>query len=145
VLEYLNGALLAVNLIGVLYLVIKSSFHKKVDYQQDATLKMLSNQEKIIRQMSDLKSMVENDRIIDQRAQEEWKAEILAALDTVAAVAPETKSTSNSGQHLLLNDRYKEIFNLQKKGLDAEQIAKELGKGYGEVAFILQLADQARS
>ncbi|MEH7438407.1 helix-turn-helix domain-containing protein [Neobacillus drentensis] len=140
--DYLNVALLVINFIAVLYLVSKSSLRKKLDYQQELHLKMLSNQEKMIHQISELKGMMEQNQIVHQLEYEQWKEEIKVLGSSIKAVP---KSTSGSGQHLFLNDRYKEIFDLQDKGLTAEEIAKELGKGCGEVTFILQLADQARS
>lgn len=60
-----------------------------------------------------------------------------------AAVDQTTKSLNK--QHLLLQDRYREIFELYGQGLTAEEIAKKLNKGYGEVAFILELAAQDRT
>ncbi|MGG3563613.1 hypothetical protein ABES03_18675 [Neobacillus rhizosphaerae] len=142
--EYLNVATLVVNFIAVLYLVIKSSFRKKMDYQQELSLKMLSNQEKLIRQMSDLKSIVEHNHLIIQRENEQWKAEMVQAMNSVK-IESDSISKANNGQQLFLNDRYKEVFDLKAKGLSVEEIAKQLGKGNGEVAFILQLAEQART
>ncbi|MEH7300169.1 helix-turn-helix domain-containing protein [Neobacillus drentensis] len=142
--EYLNVATLIVNFIAVLYLVIKSSFRKKMDYQQELSLKMLSNQEKLMRQLTDIKTTIEHHHMMTQRENEQWKAEMVQALNAVK-IESDSNSKANNGQHLFLNDRYREVFDLKAKGLSVEEIAKQLGKGNGEVAFILQLAEQART
>ena len=41
---------------------------------------------------------------------------------------------------LLLQDRYKEVFLLYKKGIAIEEISKKLGYGKGDIELILQLA-----
>ncbi|UFJ42152.1 hypothetical protein LOK74_06550 [Brevibacillus humidisoli] len=45
---------------------------------------------------------------------------------------------------LLLRNRYKRVFELQGEGLKAEEIAKRLGAGRGEVELILSLASSGQ-
>lgn len=92
-----------------------------------------------MREMSQLKTTMEQQHKLIAHEFEQWKAE-RQALEVSIQNAP----TSNHKENLFLYERYKEIFDLQKQGLTAEQIAKKLEKGSGEVALILQLAVQER-
>ncbi|MFP5113117.1 DUF6115 domain-containing protein [Bacillaceae bacterium C204] len=140
---YLIEALLVVSIIVVLYLVVKVFSRQKSDDQQDLHKKIIENQGILSREIHELKVLLMHHQTLIQNEHEQWKAE-LKAYKASAKMESKTK-TSNSGQNLFLNDRYKEIFELQEKGLTVDEIAKQLGKGSGEVSFILQLAVQART
>ena len=140
---YLIEALLVVSIIVVLYLVVKVLSRQKSDDQQDLHKKIIENQAILSREIHELKVLLMHHQTLIQNEHEQWKAE-LKAYEASAKIESKTQ-TSDSGQNLFLNDRYKEIFELQEKGLTVDEIAKQLGKGSGEVSFILQLADQART
>lgn len=138
-LTILNITLLVLNLIGVFFLIVKSSSQKKAPHEQGYMQKMLENQKLLSREMSAMKTAME-----DQHALAKQQYELLHAKLHSFAESVQSAPSSNGGQNLLLNDRYKEIFELQKKGFSAQQIAAKLDKGLGEVDFILQLAAQSR-
>lgn len=138
--KYVIEILLGLNLIGVIYLAIRVSFNDKFDAQQKSHQKMNENQNQIIREITELKIAVNHLHKTFQQETEQWRSDRQALEASINAARQ-----SNSGQNLLLNDRYKEIFDLQAHGLSVDQIAKKLEKGSGEVAFILQLAAQART
>lgn len=140
---YLIEALLVVSIIIVLYLVVKVFSRQKSDDQQDLHKKIIENQAILSREIHELKVLLMHHQTLIQNEHEQWKAE-LKAYEASAKIESKTK-TSDNGQNLFLNDRYKEIFELQEKGLTVDEIAKQLGKGSGEVSFILQLAEQART
>ncbi|MEH7307400.1 DUF6115 domain-containing protein [Neobacillus drentensis] len=140
---YLIEALLIVSIIVVLYLVVKVFSRQTSDEQQDQHQKIIENQAKLSREIQELKVLMKHHQTLIHSEREQWKTE----LNTLKASVPvESKAnSSDSGQNLFLNDRYKEIFELLEKGLTVDEIAKQLGKGTGEVSFILQLANQART
>ncbi|MFJ7726525.1 DUF6115 domain-containing protein [Neobacillus sp. NPDC097160] len=138
--KYVIEILLGLNLIGVIYLAIRVSFNNKFEPQQKLQQKMNENQKQITREITELKIAVNHFRKTFQQETEQWRSDREALEASIEATRK-----SNTGQNLLLNDRYKEIFDLQAQGLSVDQIAKELEKGSGEVAFILQLAAQART
>ena len=141
--DYLIIALLAVNLFAVLLLAAKGSSRQKSADQQELQRKIIEIQAKMIREIHELKGNIKQNHSLIQSEFEQWKAELKAM---EASVQPTSHSQSNdNGQNLYLNDRYKEIFELLDQGLSVDEIAKRLGKGSGEVSFILQLADQART
>jgi len=141
--DYLIIALLTVNLFCVLLLAAKVSSRQKSANQQDLHQKIIENQAKMMREIHEIKGNIRHNQLLIQREFEKWKAE-LKALE--ASVQPTSHSRSNdNGQNLYLNDRYQEIFELLDQGLSVDEIAKRLGKGSGEVSFILQLADQTRT
>jgi hypothetical protein len=139
-LDYLIVGLLVLNIIAVLFLVGKNSFRNNFDYQQVSHQKMSENNQKIVLEISELKKDLEHSHTLLQQAFKQWRTERHAFETT-----NQSASKSSDEQNLFLNDRYSEIFELQKKGFTVEQIAKELGKGCGEVSFILQLDAQKRA
>lgn len=140
---YLIEALLVVTIIVVLYLVVKGFSRQTSEDQQNLHQKIIENQAILSREIHELKVLMKHHQTLIQNEHEQWKAE-LKAYEASAKIESKTK-TSDNGQNLFLNDRYKEIFELQEKGLTVDEIAKQLGKGSGEVSFILQLAEQART
>jgi hypothetical protein len=129
--------LLCLNLIGVLYLIVKDSVRQKFDYEKDIYQKIIENQKKVILEFNEIKGTMEYYHLLFQQEYEQWKSERQAM-----ELSDNAETKSNISQSLFLNDRFKEIFDLQKQGLSVEQIATKLGKGTGEVSFILQLAAQ---
>ncbi|ETI68107.1 DUF6115 domain-containing protein [Neobacillus vireti] len=138
--KYVIEILLGLNLIGVIYLAIRVSFNNKFDPQQKLHQKINDNQKQITREITELKIALNHLHKTFQQESEQWRSERQALEASIKAARK-----SNIGQNLLLNDRYKEIFDLQAQGFSVDQIAKKLEKGSGEVAFILQLAAQART
>lgn len=132
--------LLCLNLIGILYLVFKNSFHVKTDNQTTDNQNLLEKQKKLHREMNELKGSIDYLRAWLEQDYKKLKSE----LQTLRSIKQE-KVKPKTKQNLFLNDRYKEVFDLKEKGLSADEIAKELGKGSGEIALILQLASQDRS
>lgn len=134
----ITNLLLGLNLLAVLYLIIRNtSIRGVINNQQNFEKECFEKNNKLIREVVELGRVVERShRNIQNQIQQLRQERIVENLSTGDL------DLSASAQHLLLNDRYKEIFDLKKNGLTVEQIAKELGKGYGEVAFILDLANQ---
>ncbi|MDQ0199575.1 DUF6115 domain-containing protein [Neobacillus ginsengisoli] len=139
-LNYLNATLLGLNLLGVVILVVRGTFERKNSFGQELQLKIIDDQKKLSREMTVLKRTIEDYQTIFLQESERQRAE-----RQVFEASVQTVTNSKREQELFLNDRYKEIFDLQKKGLSAEQIAKKLEKGCGEISFILQLAAKARN
>lgn len=138
--NYLNLILLCLNLIGVIYLVVRGSIQREVDPQQEWHLKIHENLNKMKREISEQKITLDHYQRSLQQESEQWKEARKAFEKSVLATKESTIE-----QNLLLNDRYKEIFDLHKQGLSIGEIAQKLEKGTGEVSFILQLDAQARS
>lgn len=99
----------------------------------------------------------ENQRIISrfQSSKAEWKEEMeqlrvrVAQLEQQVAElsgmvrmssAESAVGTRQNEDRLSLKNRYKRVFELESEGLGAEEIAKRLGAGRGEVELILSLA-----
>jgi ABC-type multidrug transport system fused ATPase/permease subunit len=139
-LDYLIVVLLVLIFIGVLFLIRNSSFRNAFDDQQVFYQKMSENNRKLILEITELKKNLEHSHTLLQHAFEQWRTE-RQEFET----AKQSAVKSSKRQNLFLNDRYSEIFELQEQGLSVEQIAKELGKGCGEVSFILQLAVKERT
>ncbi|MDR7235687.1 DUF6115 domain-containing protein [Neobacillus drentensis] len=137
--KYVIDILLGLNLIGVIYLAIRVSYSNKFDSQQNLHQKVNENHKQITREITELKIALNHFHKTFKQETEQWRSERQALVATIEATRK-----ANNGQNLLLNDRYKEIFDLQDQGLSVDQIAKKLEKGAGEVAFILQLAAQVR-
>jgi DNA-binding NarL/FixJ family response regulator len=137
--NYLTITLLVLNLIGVIYLVVRGSLRREVDPQQEWHLKIHENLKKMKREISEQKINLDHYQRSLKQESEQWKEARKAFESSLLA-----KKESNIGQNLFLNDRYKEIFDLHKHGLSVEEIAQRLEKGNGEVSFILQLDAQAR-
>jgi hypothetical protein len=131
--------LLVFILIGVLYIVVRGSTQHNFTSEQDLNHKIIVNNEKVFREINDLKMTLEHFHKTLKQGIEQLRAERQSFEGSVQAA-----TKSKNGQNLLLNDRYKEVFDLQKQGLTVDQIAKQLEKGTGEVSFILQLATQER-
>lgn len=138
--KYVIEILLGLNLIGVIYLAIRVSFNNKFDSHLKLNQRINDNQKQITREITELKIALTHFHKTFLQETEQWRSERQALEASIHATRK-----SNSGKNLLLNDRYKEIFDLQAQGLTVDQIAKKLEKGSGEVAFILQLASQARN
>lgn len=133
--NYIIITLLALNLIGIIFLIAKKSGKKDIDSQKLYYQNLLEKQQKMNREMAELKAQSEHIHGFIQEEFANWRAE-RKALEASLQKREKSKIQPN----LQLNDRYKEIFDLHDQGLSVEQIAKELEKGVGEVAFILQLA-----
>ncbi|NRD79376.1 hypothetical protein HPT25_18605 [Bacillus sp. BRMEA1] len=133
--------LVSLNLIAIICLLKKNSSPKQSPYEQGASQQVLENQKKLSRDLIDLKMEMEQIRQSLSKEFEQLRLEQKKFLDTVQSSA---KTKDKNEENLLLNDRYKEIFDLHKQGLSVEQIAAKLDKGTGEIAFILQLSSQAR-
>ncbi|MCL6574105.1 MAG: hypothetical protein K6T88_20915 [Bacillus sp. (in: Bacteria)] len=138
--NYINITLLVLNLIGVIYLVVRGSLRREVDSQQEWHLKIHENLNKMKREISEQKISLDHYQRSLQQESELWK-EARKAFHSSRLATKE----STIEQTLLLNDRYKEIFDLHKQGLSIGEIAQKLEKGNGEVSFILQLDVQARA
>jgi hypothetical protein len=136
--NYLTEILLVLNLIGVLYLAIRISKHQDVPIKQDVNLEIFEKQKKVNRDMIELKATLEKTHtqiLKELRQLREENVELQKLVQTPIHTNPE--------HQLLLNNRYGEIFTLQKQGLSPEQIAKKLDKGTGEVLLIIELAKQS--
>lgn len=135
--NYLIEILLGLNLVAVLYLIVIGSFGRENASQQDMQQIILGKQKNLVREINELKGTMEHYQLLVHKESEKWTAERQALESPVQAT---TKSKNQ--QNLLLNDRYKEIFDLHAQGLSVDEIAKKLEKGCGEVTFILELAAQ---
>lgn len=133
--NYILITLLALNLIGTIFLIAKKSGKKGFDSQKPYFQNLLEMQQKMTREMAELKAKSEHIHGFIQEEFAIWRAEHKALVASLQKV-----EKSKTQPNLQLNDRYKEIFELHQQGLSVEEIAKELEKGVGEVAFILQLA-----
>ncbi|WP_040209401.1 DUF6115 domain-containing protein [Neobacillus jeddahensis] len=135
--EYIILVLLAVNLIAVLFLVVKGSSSQGDKDQLTAHQKLNKQYQNMMQEMTQLKSTIEQSHSILMHEFEQWKVE-RQALESSMRVA----ATPPKIENLFLNERYQEIFDLQRQGFSVEQIAKKLDKGCGEITLILQLAAQ---
>jgi t-SNARE complex subunit (syntaxin) len=135
--NYITEILLGLNFIGVLFLIFRSSSRQEVANQQENDQAFLVKQHQVLRE---LRVNVEEFHQTLQREIQQFRTE-RKALEVSLQVEKKSKQVEN----LFLNDRYKEIFDLQQQGLSVEEIANKLEKGHGEVAFILQLAAQERN
>ncbi len=132
--------LLALNFIGVLFLTIRSIKQPKNDSQTVLGQKILENQGQLHRQLMEVKAKQEHYYKSIKQESKQWRAEKPTFEPPLLA---ETKPKKE--QNLFLNDRYKEIFELKEQGLTADEIAKKLDKGFGEVSLILELAAQEKA
>jgi hypothetical protein len=129
----LSYLLLSLCLIGILYLIARDVTSRRVVHEVKETANRLQEQnQKLFKEITNLKKQVEQS---GKRVEETLKV-----IQTTPIPHAVQKDRTNPSEHLLLNDRFKEIFDLKERGLSTEQIAKELQKGFGEVAFILDLA-----
>jgi IS30 family transposase len=135
--NYITEILLGLNFIGVLFLIFRSSSRQEAANEQENHQAFLVKQHQVLRE---LRVNVEEFHQTLQREMKKWRAE-RKAYEASLQVEKKSKQVEN----LFLNDRYKEIFDLQQQGLSVEEIANKLEKGHGEVAFILQLAAQERN
>jgi len=85
--------------------------------------------------MSDLKTFVDQHTRLVQVEMARFRAE----QERPSVVAPTTEQKVER-ETLFLNERYKEVFELQDQGLSVSEIAKKLEKGDTEIQLILQLA-----
>lgn len=134
-MNYLILTLLSVNLLGVFYIIYKISVQKKSDSNQELNQKLIENLIKIKREMSDLKTFVDQHTRLVQVEMARFRAE----QERPSVVAPTTEQKVER-ETLFLNERYKEVFELQDQGLSVSEIAKKLEKGDTEIQLILQLA-----
>ncbi|MEH7251007.1 hypothetical protein V7111_02645 [Neobacillus niacini] len=136
VLNYLTEILLVLNLLGVLYLALRIAAREVPD-NRELNLEIFEKQKKLSREMVVLKENLEVYHTVIVKEMHQWKEERQKLEKLV-----ERSAKSQNVHHLFLNDRFEQIFDLQKQGLSVEQIAKKLDKGTGEVSFILELAKQ---
>jgi hypothetical protein len=136
--NYLTEILLVLNLIGVLYLAIRISKHQDVPLKKDLNLEIFEKQKKVNRDMVELKATLEQTHTQILKELRQLRVENVELQKLV-----QTPVHTNPEHHLLLNNRYGEIFTLQKQGLSPEQIAKKVDKGTGEVLLIIELAKQS--
>ncbi|MGG1401144.1 hypothetical protein ABE288_25465 [Bacillus salipaludis] len=120
-------------------MIARNFFSQETASNMDYHQEILEKLEKLKRETTELELMMECYSLVFKREFNKWKAEKEALPESDL---PSQKPTNE--QILFLNERYKEIFDLHEQGLSAEQIAKQLDKGYGEVTFILQLASQEK-
>ena len=122
------------------YLVFRASAQRNIEPEQDFHQKIIENLKKMNGDINELKMDIDHYHVTIQKEFKQWRAERQAFETSLQA-----QSDSKNSQTLFLNDRYRDVFDLQKQGLSVDQIAKELERGSGEVSFILQLAAQERS
>lgn len=127
--------LLSLNLLCVLYIIFKMTVQKKKDSQQELNQKLIENLIKIKREMSDLKTFVDQHTRLFQVEMARFRAE-----QERPPIVVEDREPKVEREQLFLHDRYKEIFDLQQQGLSISEIARKLEKGDSEVELILQLA-----
>lgn len=130
-------SLLALNLIGILFLLTKKTGKSDIDSQQIYFQKLLEKQQMISSEIAELKGQTEYYHDLMQEEFANWRVERKALESSLQQEAKKEKQTN-----LHLNDRYKEIFELHEQGLTVDEIARKLEKGVGEVTFILQLASK---
>jgi DNA-binding NarL/FixJ family response regulator len=111
-----------------------------MDNQKTDDQKLLNKQDELNREINELIGTV---NFLRSWLEQDYK-KIKAEMQALSSIKQDRNNAKNK-QTLLLNDRYKEVFDLYEKGLSADEIAKKLGKGSGEIEFILQLASQDRS
>ncbi|MDF2557324.1 MAG: hypothetical protein K0R71_1152 [Bacillales bacterium] len=133
----LDLTILVLIIIPILILILKSFTKWKATQDREMYQRFLENQNILFREITELKRAIDYQKNLAQQEISQLREEI-----KFATVKVQTPIESKSEQNLLLNNRYMEIFELQKKGLTAEQIAAKLDRGLGEVEFILQLASQ---
>ncbi|PFP30799.1 hypothetical protein COJ96_02215 [Bacillus sp. AFS073361] len=146
--NYLNEILLGLNLIGVLYLVARGSSRRDIVSQREFYRSIVENNKKISPEIAELKRTIDEFKgtvqeyhtFFQQVREQQWGME-----KPVDERSVQSRTISNNGQKLLVQDRYKEIFELREQGLSVEQIARKLEKEYDEVSFIIQFADKARA
>ncbi|MCD4839178.1 hypothetical protein LRS37_09875 [Neobacillus sedimentimangrovi] len=134
-LDYIIIALLLLNGIGVFLLLLKGTNIQKGNVQIDFQKKFAEQQMIWNCEWNELKTMMEKHHAEVLKELGKWDA-TRQSLE----LSMQQTSHSNHNQHLFLQDRYKEIFDLHQQGFSVEQISKKLDKGVGEVSFILQLA-----
>jgi ATP/maltotriose-dependent transcriptional regulator MalT len=134
-IDYIIIALLLLNGIGMFLLLMKGTNKQKGNVQLDLLKKFAEQQMIWNREWNELKTMMEKHHAEVLKELGKWEA----TRQSLELSIPQT-SHSNHNQHLFLQDRYKEIFDLHQQGYSVEQISKKLEKGVGEVSFILQLA-----
>lgn len=123
---------------AILFLILKSFTQWKTTQDREIYHKLLENQNILSREIAELKIAMEEQKKQLQQDFDRFREEVkFQSVEIQAPIAPKNE------QNMLLNNRYIEIFELQKQGLSAEQIATKLDRGLGEVEFILQLAAQS--
>ncbi|HJV45605.1 MAG TPA: hypothetical protein VJ824_07745 [Bacillota bacterium] len=134
----LSYSLIILSLIGIVYLMNRDRSTRQVIHQLKEIENRLHEQNKrLMMEMVSLKKQVgEMDEKLARVIQQ------MQSIPVEPTVPPKESIESETSEHLFLNDRYKEIFELKEQGLSTEQIAKQLGRGYGEIAFILELANK---
>lgn len=125
-------------MITILFLILKSFREWKASLEQGTYQRLMENQNILSRELTELKRTVDRQKTLAQQEFNQLREEIKSLSVNIQA-PPDLNNEQNS----FLNNRHIEIFELQNKGLSAEQIAAKLDRGLGEVEFILQLASKS--
>ncbi|MDF2536003.1 MAG: hypothetical protein K0R18_2162 [Bacillales bacterium] len=125
-------------MITILILILKSFTQWKSSLERGTYQRLLENQNILSRELTELKRLVDHQKTLAQKELNQLREEIKSHTVTI-----QTPLDLNSEQNSSLTNRYVEIFELQNKGLSAEQIAAKLDRGLGEIEFILQLASKS--
>jgi len=129
--------LFGLNLLGVLFILVKGAKQPNQDFRQESQQQIVEKQRQLQSEINELNARIKQFSRIAQKNSVQPRVE--SKIEETSAV---TEMEVKKDQNLFLNDRYKEIFELKKQGLAAEEIAKKLDKGLGEVSLILELAAQ---
>lgn len=130
-------ALLGINVILLSIVLIKGSKKNEPHLNVPSFEKTTGYEKLILLELQELKNGVERLTADNRRDLLQLREEFHVFNEKAKQYLKEEKVENN----LFITERYKEIFDLYDKGLSAEQIAKELEKGLGEISFILQLAN----
>lgn len=142
-MDYLLITLLGLNLLGVFYVMVKVTFRQKANSNQDVNQTLIENMIKMKGELGELKASIDQQNRMLQMELSRIKPERSPVVEKQKP-SIKVKVQEERPETLFLNDRYKEIFDLQQQGLSTEEIAKKLKKGYSEVELILQLAGKRR-
>lgn len=135
--------MLGLNLLGVFYVMVKVTFRQKANSNQDVNQTLIENMIKMKGELGELKASIDQQNRMLQMELSRIKPERSPVVEKQKP-SIKVKVQEERPETLFLNDRYKEIFDLQQQGLSTEEIAKKLKKGYSEVELILQLAGKRR-
>ena len=135
---YVFIALLVINIILLSLVLVKGSKEQDRSAFVPSIEKTMDYEKLILLELNEVKKSVETHTA-------ENRSELLLLREEFQSLVEKAKSDLHEEKlenNLFITERYKEIFDLQDKGMSDEQIAKELEKGLGEVSFILQLANR---
>lgn len=114
----------------------QSSLFRKMEEK----LNQIHDYEQIQRELEQLR----RDRDLLQAEIEKIKNELNSLSQTIQAYnVPEVAKEANS-DILQLRARYQQVWQLHQKGSSIEEIAKETGKGKGEIQLILDLLQRSQ-